>query len=52
MLFSAMQGEVPTMILVHFLVETKKYTNDQAMDYVIKNYDKVLDEYYEHIKLN
>ena len=45
MFFSGMQGEVPTMILVHFLIKTKEYTEHEAMTYVIENYDKVLNEY-------
>ena len=47
-MFSTMgmaMGEIPHMLLVGFLVETKGYNEEKAMSHVLSNYNEVLDEY-------
>jgi len=46
------RADLPHHVLEHFLITTQGYEESDAFFYVLQNYEKVRDEYYEHIKLN
>ena len=46
------RSDVPHALLEHFLMTTQGYDEADAFLYVLQNYEKVREEYYQHIKLN
>ena len=46
------RADLPHQVLEHFLITTQGYEESDAFFYVLQNYEKVREEYYEHIKLN
>jgi hypothetical protein len=46
------RADLPHHVLEHFLMTTQRYDEADAFLYVLQNYEKVREEYYQHIKLN